>query len=73
MRQKFGFPPEDIILDWNALTSATGLRKHNSNGIDLINTVAEIKRTCPCASFSDGLSNLSPPSVASTLPAWRGW
>ena len=53
------FPPEDIIFDCNVLTIATGLPEHNSYAIDFINAVAEIKRTCPCVSFSGGLSNLS--------------
>nr|UKS50372.1 B12-dependent methionine synthase [Margalefidinium polykrikoides] len=59
MRTKLDFPPEDIIFDCNVLTIATGLPEHNSYGIDFINAVAEIKRTCPCVSFSGGLSNLS--------------
>nr|UKS50369.1 B12-dependent methionine synthase [Alexandrium pacificum] len=59
LRSKLDFNPEDIIFDCNVLTIATGLPEHNSYGIDFINAVAEIKRTCPCVSFSGGLSNLS--------------
>jgi 5-methyltetrahydrofolate--homocysteine methyltransferase len=59
MREKLDFPPQDIIFDCNVLTIATGLPEHNSYGIDFINAVGEIKRTCPCVSFSGGLSNLS--------------
>ncbi|CAE8694917.1 unnamed protein product, partial [Polarella glacialis] len=59
LRQKVDFPPEDIIFDCNVLTIATGLPEHNTYAIDFINAVAEIKRTCPCVSFSGGLSNLS--------------
>jgi len=59
LRKKLDFPPEDIIFDCNVLTIATGLPEHNSYGIDFINAVAEIKRQCPCVSFSGGLSNLS--------------
>jgi 5-methyltetrahydrofolate--homocysteine methyltransferase len=59
LRSKLDFPPEDIIFDCNVLTIATGLPEHNSYGIDFINAVAEIKNTCPCVSFSGGLSNLS--------------
>merc|ERR1712190_355225 len=59
LRTKLDFAPEDIIFDCNVLTIATGLPEHNSYGIDFINAVAEIKRTCPCVSFSGGLSNLS--------------
>merc|ERR1719401_370527 len=59
LRTKLDFNPEDIIFDCNVLTIATGLPEHNSYGIDFINAVEEIKRTCPCVSFSGGLSNLS--------------
>jgi len=59
LRTKLDFAPEDIIFDCNVLTIATGLPEHNGYGIDFINAVAEIKRTCPCVSFSGGLSNLS--------------
>jgi len=41
------------------LTIATGLPEHNGYGLDFIKAVEEIKRTCPCVSFSGGLSNLS--------------
>ena len=56
---RVSFPPEDIIFDGDVLTTATGLPKHNSQAIVLINTVAESKRTCPGVSFSGGLCNLS--------------
>merc|ERR1712178_155511 len=59
LREKVDFPPEDIIFDCNVLTIATGLPEHNSYGLDFIKAVEEIKRTCPCVSFSGGLSNLS--------------
>merc|ERR1719421_351954 len=59
LRTKLNFNPQDIIFDCNVLTIATGLPEHNSYAIDFINAVAEIKRTCPCVSFSGGLSNLS--------------
>ena len=59
LREKLDFPPEDIIFDCNVLTIATGLPEHNSYALDFINAVEEIKRTCPCVSFSGGLSNLS--------------
>ncbi len=53
------FPPEDIIFDANVLTVATGMPEHNSYGIDFINAVREIKRTCPFARTSAGVSNIS--------------
>merc|ERR550514_2148758 len=55
MRSKLNFNPQDIIFDCNVLTIATGLPEHNSYAVDFINAVAEIKRTCPCVSFSGGL------------------
>jgi len=59
LRKKLDFPPEDIIFDCNVLTIATGLPEHNGYGIDFLNAVKTIKETCPCVSFSGGLSNLS--------------
>jgi len=41
------------------LTIATGLEEHNAYALDFIRAVEEIKKTCPCVSFSGGLSNLS--------------
>merc|ERR1719375_2435872 len=59
MGSKLNFNPQDIIFDCNVLTIATGLPEHNSYAVDFINAVADIKRACPCVSFSGGLSNLS--------------
>ena len=53
------FPPEDIIFDPNILTIATGMSEHNSYGVDFIKATAEIKRLCPHAKISGGVSNLS--------------
>merc|ERR1719456_868981 len=59
LRTKLDFNPQDIIFDVNVLTIATGLEEHNAYAADFIRAVEEIKRTCPCVSFSGGLSNLS--------------
>ena len=59
LRQNLDFPPEDIIFDCNVLTIATGLPEHTSYGIDFVNAVEEIKRTCRCVLFSGGFSNFS--------------
>merc|ERR1719473_2449268 len=59
LREELDFNPQDIIFDCNVLTIATGLPEHNSYGIDFINAVEQLKKTCPCVSFSGGLSNLS--------------
>ncbi|MCX7718421.1 MAG: methionine synthase [Candidatus Sumerlaeaceae bacterium] len=54
-----GFPPEDIIFDPNVLTVATGIEEHNSYGVAFIEAVREIKRRCPGARTSGGISNVS--------------
>ena len=57
--EKAGFDPRDIIFDANVLTVATGMAEHDSYAIDFINAVREIKRTCPYARTSAGVSNIS--------------
>lgn len=59
LTERAKFPPEDIIFDANVLTVATGMPEHNSYAIDFINAVREIKRTCPLARTSAGVSNIS--------------
>ena len=56
---KVGFPPEDIIFDPNILTIATGMVEHNAYAIDFIRACTEIKKQCPHAKISGGVSNLS--------------
>ncbi len=53
------FPPQDIIFDPNVLTLATGMPEHDSYGIDFIEAVREIKKRCPHARTSGGISNVS--------------
>jgi len=54
-----GFPPEDIIFDANIFAVATGIPEHDGYGVDFIEAVREIKRRCPGALTSGGLSNVS--------------
>ncbi|MDD0852476.1 methionine synthase [Halobacteriovorax sp. GB3] len=54
-----GFPPTDIIFDPNILTVATGIEEHNNYAVDFIEAVREIKRLCPGALTSGGVSNIS--------------
>ncbi len=54
-----GFPPEDIIFDPNIFAVATGIEEHDRYALDFIEAVAELKRLCPHAHYSGGLSNLS--------------
>jgi 5-methyltetrahydrofolate--homocysteine methyltransferase len=53
------FPPEDIIFDPNILTVATGMSEHNNYAVDFIEATREIKRLCPGAKISGGVSNIS--------------
>ncbi|MGB3806326.1 MAG: methionine synthase [Erythrobacter sp.] len=54
-----GFPAEDIIFDPNIFAVATGIEEHDRYGLDFLEAVREIKRQCPHAKTSGGLSNLS--------------
>ena len=54
-----GFPPEDIIFDPNIFAVATGIEEHNSYGIDFIEATRRIKKSCPGALISGGVSNIS--------------
>ena len=53
------FPAWDIIFDPNVLTLATGMDEHNAYGLDFIDAVREIKKRCPHARTSGGISNVS--------------
>ena len=59
LTEKVGFPAEDIIFDPNIFAIATGIEEHNNYGRDFIEATAEIKRTCPHAHVSGGVSNVS--------------
>src|SRR6056297_1247214 len=54
-----GFAPQDIILDPNILTVATGIEEHNNYAVDFIEAVKWIKQNLPKAQTSGGLSNIS--------------
>jgi 5-methyltetrahydrofolate--homocysteine methyltransferase len=54
-----GFAPEDIIFDPNIFAVATGIEEHNNYGVDYIEACKEIRKRCPHAHISGGLSNLS--------------
>lgn len=59
LTEKLNFDPADIIFDCNILTVATGIEEHNDYGINFIEAVRELKKTCPYAFTSGGVSNLS--------------
>src|SRR6056300_151390 len=59
LTEKVGLDPLDIIFDPNIFAVATGIKEHNEYGLSFIQACAEIKKTCPGASLSGGLSNVS--------------
>ncbi len=59
LTEQVGVAPEDIIFDPNVLTVGTGIEEHASYGVDFIEAVREIKRRCPGARCSGGISNVS--------------
>ena len=59
LTEKVGMDPKDIIFDLNILTVATGIEEHNSYAVDFIEGVHEVKKSCPGALTSGGLSNIS--------------
>ncbi|MAV34398.1 MAG: methionine synthase [Planctomycetaceae bacterium] len=54
-----GFTPQDIIFDPNILTVATGISEHDDYAVNFIQATRIIKRTCPGAKISGGVSNIS--------------
>jgi 5-methyltetrahydrofolate--homocysteine methyltransferase len=54
-----GWPPEFLIFDPNVLAVATGIEEHADFARAFIDALPEIKRRCPGARISGGISNLS--------------
>lgn len=59
LRERAGMPASDIIFDPNVLTVGTGIESDAAFGIDFIRACAEIKKRCPGARISGGISNVS--------------
>ncbi|MBC8351276.1 MAG: methionine synthase [Planctomycetes bacterium] len=59
LTREVGFPPDDIIFDPNILTVATGIEEHNNYAVNFIEATALIKKECPGAKVSGGVSNIS--------------
>jgi 5-methyltetrahydrofolate--homocysteine methyltransferase len=57
--EKIGFAPEDIIFDPNIFAIATGIEEHNGYGVAFIEATREIRKRCPHAHISGGVSNVS--------------
>jgi 5-methyltetrahydrofolate--homocysteine methyltransferase len=59
LTREAGFAPEDIIFDPNVLAVATGIAEHNGYAKAFIDALPLIKKRCPGARTSGGISNLS--------------
>jgi len=59
LTEQADFPPEDIIFDLNILTVATGMEEHNDYAVNFIEGVRSVKKVCPGARTSGGVSNIS--------------
>ena len=59
LTQEVGFPPEDIIFDPNILTIATGMEEHDNYAVNFFEATKQIKKICPGAKVSGGVSNVS--------------
>ena len=59
LTREAGFAPEDIVFDPNVLAVATGISEHNGYAKAFLEALPLIKRRCPGARTSGGISNLS--------------
>src|SRR5947208_4432472 len=53
-----GWAPDDLIFDSNVLAVASGIEEHSDYAKAFIDAAEEIKRRCPGAKLSGGISNL---------------
>ncbi|MEO5826519.1 MAG: methionine synthase [Gemmatimonadales bacterium] len=56
---KVGFAPSDIILDPNVFAVGTGIDAHSEYGNAFVDAVRAVKKRCPGALTSGGISNVS--------------
>lgn len=59
LTQQVKYKPEDIIFDPNIFAVATGIEEHNGYGVAFIEATRQIKKLCPGAKISGGVSNIS--------------
>ena len=59
LTEEAGFAPEDIIFDPNILTVGTGMEEHANYAVEFFEAIRRIKRECPGAKTSGGVSNVS--------------
>jgi 5-methyltetrahydrofolate--homocysteine methyltransferase len=57
--ERAGFDPYDIILDPNVLAIGTGLEEHADYAVNFIEATRLLKKACPGAKVSGGVSNVS--------------
>ncbi|HEX5650909.1 MAG TPA: methionine synthase, partial [Steroidobacteraceae bacterium] len=59
LTEQVGFPAEDIIFDPNIFAVATGIEQHDRYALDYIEAASQIRKACPHALVSGGVSNVS--------------
>ena len=59
LTERVGMAPEDVIFDPNIFAVATGIEAHDRYAVDFIEATRQIKKRCPNALVSGGVSNLS--------------
>ena len=59
LREKVGFPLEDVIFDPNIFAVGTGIEEHNDYAIAFLEATRQIKERIPHVHVSGGLSNVS--------------
>ncbi len=59
LRDRVGFPAEDIIFDPNIFAIGTGIEEHAHYALDYIEATRRIKATLPHVLVSGGVSNVS--------------
>lgn len=59
LKENLNIPEQDIIIDPNVLTVATGIAEHNNYAKNFIDAIAEIKKAHPHVKTSGGISNVS--------------
>jgi len=59
LTETVGFPAQDIIFDPNIFAVATGIAQHATYAVDFIEATRQIKKYCPGALISGGVSNVS--------------
>ncbi|TVR04701.1 MAG: methionine synthase [Spirochaetaceae bacterium] len=59
LTETVGLSPHDIIFDPNIFAIGTGIEEHANYAVDFIEATRDIRRLCPGALISGGVSNIS--------------